>query len=156
MKIMKTLVGQEIMVDDSDFEKLSLIQWYLSGGYAVTRFGGWKLSLPLYIHKLVMGVAYTKGVIVDHIDRNKLNNQKSNLRLADRHQNGYNRQSARGSSSKYLGVMKRYNGVWQAVITTKSESKSIGTFKSEVEAAMCYDMMAKLLHGEFASLNFPK
>lgn len=153
MKILKTRNGAEIQVDDEDHEWLEMIPWHING-YAKTHFGTGRTSIKIHLHKLVLGLHYHRSVMVDHIDRNPLNNQKSNLRIANRHQNGYNRKSAKNSSSKYLGVMKRYNGVWQAVITTNGVSKSIGTFPSEIDAAVSYDIMAKLLHGEFASLNF--
>lgn len=153
MKIITTAKGQQIKVDDEDHEWLDMLTWHVNV-YPKTHFGTGRLGLKVHLHKLVLGVQYDRSVIVDHIDRDPLNNQKINLRIANRHQNGYNRKSAKNSSSQYLGVMKRYNGVWQAVITTNGVSKSIGTFNSEIDAAVSYDMMAKLLHGEFASLNF--
>lgn len=151
MKVLN-ISGKQVKVDDEDQEWLEMVPWHVNSGYCKRHFGLGRMGMKLFMHKLIMGV-YDPKTIVDHIDRDKLNNQKSNLRLATRHQNGYNRCSHKGSSSKYLGVIKRYNGVWLTQITTNNITKSVGTFKTEREAAIYYNLMASLLHGEFASLN---
>lgn len=94
------------------------------------------------------------GMETDHIDRNKLNNQKSNLRQVTRSQNAINIGSRKGSSSNYNGVSfaKKYRK-WTAHITIKGKQKNLGLFKSEIEAAIIYNKAAINLHGVFAVLN---
>jgi hypothetical protein len=97
--------------------------------------------------------------IVDHEDRNPLNDKIENLRAADYSGNSKNRTSAKGSSSIYLGVHKdnRY-GKWCASINVKihphkKRQISGGSYSLEEEAALAYNRMAVKYHGEFANLN---
>jgi len=96
-----------------------------------------------------------KGMVVDHLDGNSLNNRKSNLRVCTVSQNHQNRRWTYGSS-RYKGVwwnkkMKK----WVAGITLKRKYIFIGHFADEVAAAKAYDRKAAELFGEFAYLNFP-
>jgi hypothetical protein len=96
-----------------------------------------------------------KGKIVDHRDRNGLNNTKQNLRLATRSQNNCNTMHRRGSS-KYRGVSReKETGKWKCKICFNGICIYLGLFEAEEDAARAYDKAAKELHGEFASLNFP-
>lgn len=91
-----------------------------------------------------------KGMIVDHIDHNGLNNQRSNLRVCTISENNQNRRPKKGKN--YLGTkFVKSTNKWHAILRTKF----IGTFLSEIEAAKAYDKAAKEKFGEFAYLNFP-
>lgn len=92
-------------------------------------------------------------VVVDHIDRNTLNNNINNLRAATIAENSKNRISRPNSSSRYLGVALNKGKYWQADIYINGRSKYLGCFKTEAEAALCYNEAAKKHHGEFANLN---
>lgn len=97
-----------------------------------------------------------KGMMVDHIDRDPMNNRRDNLRLATGEQNSRNvpKTSAKRSSI-YKGVCwhKRKNK-WIAMCAVNSRNKFLGYFNDEIEAAKAYDLSAKELHGEFAYTNF--
>ena len=110
-------------------------------------------------HRIIM--AMITGSVdfgyVDHIDGDRLNNSRSNLRVATNGQNIANSKSRAGSSSRFLGVgLHTQNKNWMASITKGGVQKYLGVYKSEEEAAMAYDAAAKDLHGEFARLNFPR
>lgn len=91
---------------------------------------------------------------VDHKDRNPRNNRIENLRPATRAENLRNRKKKRGTS-KYLGVhLAKKRGKWMAQMTAGGPTRHLGSFDSEEEAAHAYDVAARELHGEFASLNF--
>jgi hypothetical protein len=92
-------------------------------------------------------------ILIDHKNRNGLDNQKSNLREATRSQNNANKKPTSFSSSRFLGVSKRYSK-WTARITKNGVTYDLGAFKIEDEAAKAYDNKAIELHGEFANLNF--
>jgi len=92
--------------------------------------------------------------IVDHKDRNTLNDFIDNLRDADISQNNKNKCSKIGSTSKYLGVHFDSNRKrWIAKIKNSEKSIHLGTFKDEKMAALAYNCAAKVHHGEFANLN---
>jgi hypothetical protein len=108
-----------------------------------------KRSFPR-LHR-ILGEKYLNiksGQEIDHIDRDRFNNTRSNLRVCTRLQNLINRPVEMGSLSKYKGVVKRRNS-WMAQI----RSKTLASFKSERLAAICYDLVAKEEYGEFHSLN---
>ena len=98
------------------------------------------------------------GEMCDHINHNGLDNRKVNLRLATRYQNAWNRRKPNvNSRSKYKGVSwNERQKRWHARIQVNNQSRSLGFFKDEVEAAKMYDAAAQKYHEEFAVLNFEK
>lgn len=89
---------------------------------------------------------------VDHIDLNKLNNDISNLRAADKAKNAQNRKAKSGKTSKYKGVsLIRKSGKWLATIQIHRKSINLGSFINERSAALKYIQAAKLAYGEFAN-----
>lgn len=84
---------------------------------------------------------------LDHIDGNRLNNSISNLRECSNLQNGQNKRSKPGSSSKYLGV--HWNSrimKWQASIKINGVSKYLGVFDDEEDAYSAYKSEKNLIH----------
>jgi hypothetical protein len=95
-------------------------------------------------------------LFVDHRDGNGLNNQRSNLRLADNSKNLGNMRKPRRNSSGYKGA--RWNSChrrWEAQIKVAGQSKWLGYFDTGEEAAKAYDAAAREFFGEFAALNYP-
>jgi len=95
-------------------------------------------------------------LVVDHIDRDGLNNRKSNLRLCTNAENIRNAGKRGKGFSKYKGVSRHTRGKkWTAVIQLNKKTYFLGYFENEIDAARAYDKKAKELHGQFACLNFP-
>ena len=120
------------------------------------RFKRGENKITLLSHRMIFYLVY--GYLpqsVDHIDRNPRNNKISNLRAATLSQNQMNRTSARGSSSRYLGVTwDASRGKWAAKIKgVGGQTNNLGRFKCEREAASHYNLAAMESHGEFANLN---
>lgn len=113
----------------------------------------WHGDLHLLMHRLIVGAG--PGVAIDHANRNSLDNRRINLRRASKQQNGANRGSPRvAKSSQYKGVSwNRGHTRWIAFIHVDGKSRSIGYFKTEIEAAAAYDRAAEEAWGEFAYLN---
>lgn len=98
-----------------------------------------------------------KGYEVDHVNHNRLDNRRCNLRIATRSENQANSNSRRNSSSKYKGVsLCNQTKLWRASIQCGNKQCTIGRFKNEEDAAKAYDLFACRIHGEFAMLNFPE
>lgn len=94
---------------------------------------------------------------VDHINHNRLDNRRCNLRIATSSENAANTHSRRNSQSAYKGVsFCKQTKLWRASIEYGNKQTTIGRFKSEKEAAKAYDLFAYKIHGSFALLNFPE
>lgn len=92
---------------------------------------------------------------LDHINARRSDDRIANLRKATASENARNRSSAKGSSSRFLGVSRFRGRQWRASIQSPGHPVHIGYFTSEEEAARAYDRVASRLHSEFARLNFP-
>ena len=157
MREIKLTQGKVAFVDDENYEWLNQFTWHahLSGHnwYAVRhleRNGGYGPIIGM--HRVILNSG--KGMEVDHIDGNGLNNQRSNLRLCTRNENAKNRFKIVGIS-KFKGVGWHHKlRKWRSRINVDGKSKFLGCFNSEIEAAIAYDIAAKKYHGEFARLNF--
>lgn len=106
--------------------------------------------------RVLLGISDTL-IEVDHINCDPLDNRRSNLRICTRGENAKNREKPRrASSSKYKGVsLHRDSGRWMAFIGLNRRCRYIGSYKTDIDAAMAYDKAAIKIHGEFAKLNFP-
>lgn len=150
------------MVDDEDFDKFGGYKWeLLTVGrhkkihYAIRskkKEKGSRQNITLYLHREIMRLG--KGQLIDHIDGNGLNNQKSNLRLATRNQNEWNRVGwTKNKSSKYKGVSWNKNKKkWRAQISHFRKRILIGDYENEKEAGEAYKQKARQLHKEFYKL----
>jgi hypothetical protein len=109
------------------------------------------------MHRTILGAP--QGHMVDHINRDGLDNRRINLRAATRAQNACNaikRHSIR-STSQFKGVhWDKARSRWAAQIKKLGKVTNIGRFISEEDAARAYDTAAKKVYGEFARLNFPE
>lgn len=145
------------MVDDEDFERVKHLHWYAHQKkvgktiYVRAELGDKYFSL----HRLIMNPPL--GAVVDHKDRNGLNNLRSNLRVASFSQNAANQSKiTKPSLSKFKGVTRNKSSKkWRAKIGVYKKYLHLGVFSSEAEAGKAYDIAAIKYHGEFACLNFP-
>lgn len=132
---------------DKDFAWLDDRKWYLDKtGYARN-----KSNATVSMHQIVHG-DIEKGMYIDHINRDKLDNRKVNLRKVTPQDNTLNRGASANSTSKYKGVSRGIKGVWIMQIRRKKRH-IIKTYRTEIEAALAYNAYAKELHGEFAYQN---
>jgi hypothetical protein len=142
--------GHTALIDDADALRCGRYRWKVLEGpntvYVVSSNG--KL-----LHRLLLNAP--KGMDVDHIDRNGLNNHRNNLRLATRYQNIANSAKRRSpSTSRYRGVFwNKLCGKWSAQITTDGQSVHLGVYDSEEDAARAYNVALLGKAGEFALPN---
>ena len=108
------------------------------------------------MHRLITNAP--KGLMVDHINHNGLDNRRKNLRLCTVSQNNRNRRpiTRPNKGSKYKGVtFDKKRNLFKAEIQHNKKKYFLGRFKSQIKAAQAYDKKARELFGEFAYLNFP-
>lgn len=144
--------GGVTRVSEEDFEYLDTWLWRLTDkGYVYTSYFGRMMYLHVEVFKRMK---IEQKDVIDHKDRDKLNNTRENLRSASYMQSAANRtQRILGKTSNFIGVSKlnrRYNK-WLVRIA----GMYYGPFATEMEAARIRDSFAKAYWGEFAVLNFP-
>lgn len=104
--------------------------------------------------KLIMQPA--KGLVVDHINGDPLDNRRANLRCITASGNAQNRaKRIAGTTSRYKGVSRR-GGRWFACLYENYRQIGLGFHETEVAAAHAYDSEARRRFGQCAALNFPK
>lgn len=161
MKEIELTKGYVALVDDEDYETVSQYKWYTVVipesplRYANTKLpGSGKTGLRTAMHRLLLDPG---ELMVDHIDGDGLNNQRSNLRLVTHAQNMLNRRKHSSNTSGYKGVYwEPERGKWRCQVKVGGRVTRVGRFDDLLEAALAYDRVAKELHGEFARLNFPE
>jgi hypothetical protein len=144
------------IVDDEDFEILSKYSWHLGArGYACRAVRTGKKTTQILMHREIMNIP--AGMETDHINRNKIDNRKSNLRICTRTQNEQNKPGKVYNTSGYKGVCWHKGfGKWTARIRVDKKQINLGSFLTAEEAAHVYDKAARKHHGEFAVTNFPE
>ena len=146
------------LVDDDMFQELNRFKWYAAKNYKTfyacrhIRLGKKEKQARIQMHRIILNPG--PGLEADHIDGDGLNNQRINLRVATRSQNGCNRRTQRGTS-KYKGVYwNKCNRKWMTRIMKEGSRLFLGLFFNEIEAALAYDRAARELFGDFARTNF--
>ncbi len=140
--------GGGALVDDADRPTLLQYKWHITaGGYAATRIQ----HRYVYMHRLLLDAGPED--LVDHIDGNKLNNTRANLRLVTPTQNQWNRKT-QDNSSGYKGVSwHKGKGKYYARIQANGRRHFLGYFDTALEAAQAYEEAAARLFGEYAPVD---
>jgi len=139
MKTIELTQGKVAMVDDEDFEELNKYKWCVNkignAFYAMGSTRGVKPRTAISMHRAITNAP--KGMMVDHIDGDGLNNCRSNLRIVTNRQNMQNMHISK--SSIYPGVdWQKDRGKWQSRISIKGKSKYLGRFDVEADAYAAY------------------
>lgn len=157
MKEISLTLGKVALVDDDDYERIVRHKWQFypyNAGYAV-RKGSKRNGEPrtVRMHREIMNAP--KGVQIDHINGNGLDNRKSNLRFANTQQNAFNREKPSvNCSSKYKGVLKRRDDSnWVVRIKYNNRQFHLGTYQSETYAAAVYNVAAHIMFGSYCRIN---
>lgn len=146
--------GKVAIVDDADFAELSRSKWFVTAnGYAIRNI---RTGLLKYtnetMHRVIMNPP--AGMDVDHINGNKLDNRRANLRICTRSQNLRNSAAHSDNASGFKGVSWfKPAQRWKARIWVDNKEKHLGYFDTPEAAALAYNEAAKKYHGEYARLN---
>lgn len=183
MKFIPLTQRQCAIVDDIDYDWLSEYNWFAHkkvhsnkiNYYACRKLRVVKdnriIKTTTYMHRIILEQMILEKTIeekniniddykflTDHVNRNGLDNRRSNLRFCTSCQNQYNRGKAYFSefpSSIYKGVNYKRNG-WEASMSVDHQIIYVGRFSNERLAAFAYDEYARKYHLEFAKLNLPE
>lgn len=147
-----------VLVDDADYEQVRWKKWYAAGSRTTKMLyaqrwdydGFGNRTKWVVMHRFILGID-DPAIIIDHKDRNSLNNQRSNLRICPSKKFNLINQPPRPGRKWKGAVLIKLSGRWRARVG----SHHIGVFETEEEAARAYDRAATRIYGEFAYLNFP-
>jgi hypothetical protein len=148
-------VGSDFaIVDESDYALVATYSWWLNcNRYARTTIN----RKNVLMHRFILG--WPSEIRVDHINRNGLDNRRSNLRAATSQQNTFNQKkhltiAGRQCTSRHKGVcFRKTKGRWTSYIKIGSTRIVLGSFDTEDEAALAYNSAAAQHFGAFALLN---
>lgn len=161
MKEIPLTQGRVAIVDDEDYEALIKRKWCFSActrrsaGYASRYLTVEGKKVVIRMHRHIMGLRYGDGMEVDHIDGNRLNNRRSNLRVCTHAQNAKNNALSRRNKSGFTGV--RFHPIdlcYVAAIVINSKKIHLGNFKT-IEEAKKARLDSEIQHfGEFRRKSF--
>lgn len=154
-----------VLIDEEDADSVLRLKWEVSktsravGGFVHFAVRSRVRVNGRYVRKSLGTFLMNPGpgFEVDHKNGNSLDNRRENLRLATRSQNIANTRKSTSSKSPFKGIyFHKAKQRWHASAKFQGKPIHIGYFDSAVDAAIAYDNCARLIHGEFARLNFPK
>jgi hypothetical protein len=134
---------------DVDFlELVKKYKWYEKNGYV----RGAKAcdNNKIFLHRLITNCP--NNMVIDHINKDTLDNRLSNLRICTQKDNARNRDYIK--SNKHVGVKLVASGNYQACITVNYKTIYLGTF-SEFECAVQARLDAEIKYfGEYSRSNY--
>lgn len=144
------IVGHAL-IDTEDLDRVGKFKWsFRKDGYV------WSSYLKMYLHHFILEIKPIKGkLVVDHVNRDKLDNRRENLRTCTHLQNCYNQDISGRNSSGYKGVTwDKDENMWRSQIWyDKRKFVDLGFYEDIKDAAMAYNEGAIKYHGEYACLN---
>lgn len=141
--------GHHALVDADKLPLLSYYAWNYSNGYAISPIMVGDRRTAIGMHRVVMGVNLHNPNQVDHINGNRLDNRRENLRVVDHRANRVNRRSRSGALSAFRCVgWSRDKQRWRARVRVDGEITRLGYFTTEIEAAVAVERW-RLAHGPF-------
>ncbi len=142
--------GKHIIVSNEDYERCKKIRWHMMHEHVTGKVNGKETPIGNYI----LGVTSSYTHMVDHWDRNPLNNQRDNLRYCTVGENNRNREKSPRNKTGYKGVTQTKSGKFAAVIYAPIRKRVfLGTFDTAKEAARAYNAACPRIHGTFGRIN---
>ena len=151
------ITGGIAVIDDEDAPRIMEHFWHTNhDGYAMTNImhNGKRRSTSM--HRMIMGCTIGDGKELDHINGNRLDNRKENLRFVSHQCNTWNTRGKRNDGTSYKGITSNGYTGFDASIRVNGKPLFLGACKTEAEAAKLYDIAASIYYKEYARLNFPE
>ena len=141
---------ETVIIDTEDIERIKKHKWnQQNNGKHIEGYVNGKV---IQLHRFIMNED-KDGIIIDHINRNPLDNRKCNLRRCNSQQNCCNRKTHNKNKLKVKNVRQRKDGKYEVNICKNYKQIYIGVYDSLEEAIVERDKALKKLHGEFASFG---
>ena len=139
-----------VKIDNDDLEKCSKLTWHYAKNkdskYIQTRIKGKMIKL----HRYIMNIN-NSNLVVDHINRNPLDNRKSNLRICSYKENSFNKSIRVDNTSGIPGVsFHKTNKKWRAKIKYNNLTIHLGYFEDINEALINRRVAEEILFGEYS------
>jgi len=152
MKYIELTQSKRTIVDDEYFTELNKFKWHFNCGYACRWVYPDGKAVKKRMHRVLTKAS--EELEVDHINQNKLDNRKNNLRLCTKAENRMNRSKYKTNTSGEKGVyFHKRDTVWTAQIGISGKRIHLGYFKEKKNAVKAYNLAAVKYHGEFAHIN---
>lgn len=160
MKIIKLNKGFKTIVDDEDYIKFKDYNWTTLHKGNTVYVRRWEnvngKNTTICLHREILNIT-NPNIVVDHIDGNGLNNQKSNIRICSQIQNTRNRPGNLNSTCRYKGVsLSKNRKKFISQLGFEGKVYYLGTYDTPEEAAKIFDSAARFYQKEFAFVNFEK
>lgn len=153
-KEIELTTGGKCLVSEEDFDYLNKFKWHkrTADGYAARTVYDNGKFITVRMHRQI--VEAPSGLVVDHVNRDRLDNRRENLRVATRSQNTANSIKPSTNTSGYKGVSyRKEQDRWRAFIRVNKKGISLGQYATAIEAARAYNEAALKYFGEYALLN---
>ena len=146
------------IIDAEDWDRIKHLTW--GYGYGASKKLGYSQYVganlgnnkAVLLHRFIMNTP--KGFHTDHINGNKLDNRKLNLRICTPQQNQFNSRKHKINTSKYKGVSwYKRDSCWRAYVNLNRRQLHLGYFDKEIDAVKAYNEKAEEIYGNFACIN---
>ena len=151
--------GKSFLFDIEDLPHVQAHYWaattsgYAAHFYYERKEKNKRVRRLLFFHRLIMGKP--NGMDVDHINGDKLDNRKKNLRICTSHNNDCNHCAPKNNTSGFVGVSySQYHKGWRAYITIYGKQISLGIFDNIEDAVEARRLAEKQYFGEFSRMNY--
>lgn len=149
MKLIPLTQDKFAKVDDEYYKDVIKLKWHFNNGYACHTYKENGKTKSISMHRYIAIPPQTFEV--DHINGDKLDNRKSNLRIVTPAQNKWNTGKTKLNTSGFKGVTwNKQHGLWQVKIRHNNKRIHVGYFDDVINAGEAYTRAAKNLYGEYA------
>jgi HNH endonuclease/AP2 domain len=138
------------LVDADVYTELVRLSWFFNKGYAASSCKDGDRFRVKLMHREVLGLEWGDRRHTDHINRDRLDNRRANLRVVSLEENTQNRPSQKGSSSRFRGVSwNKAKRRWTAQVVSDGRYHRLGAYINEIDAAIAAEAFRRA-HMPFA------